>query len=205
MSDKLISIRMSKVRWFIVLAVLVLCSACFALFLKQVELEVATRPVVTDKQRKLAHHEDHVHAMGKSGGIVNIEISAPEKESDVGAGSRIELVAVITARKSFETLEYAWLLPEGVTAAGGDTTGQFQNLERGDTAEVRLSVVKSTNQNRQIHLHVFQMVGNERVGKVAQYNTVFQEKFDAEIRSKAEILRSRMPASDPDGQFKLMQ
>lgn len=197
---------MTKARWFLALAILVFGSAGVALFLKEFQRHVAgeTTPM-SSKARKLASFDKHVHLQGKSGGIVDIEISAPNKDSDVQAGSMIELVAQVTARKTFDTLEYAWLLPEGVNAVSGATEGQFTHMERGETVELRLSVVKSTDANRQIHLHVFQMIGDKRIGKMAQYNTVDQEKIDEDLRTKAEMLRERMPASDPDRQFKLMQ
>ena len=201
----MIPIRMTKQRWSFALLTLVLVSAVSAYVIDKAKSE-STDLASTEisKAERLKKFNDEAPFQGKGRGIVQIEITSPEK-GDSPVGSIIELVASVTAKRPSESYEFTWLLPEGVSVAGGETQGVIGRMERGDQTQLRLSVVKNTEENRQIHLHVFTRVGNKSRGKMAQFNTVDQTRIDAEIRTKAEIIRSRMPAADGTAHRKLMQ
>ncbi len=187
------TIRMNKRRYAIALIALVLTSAGVAAIMKP-----------SEKEQKLSHFEHHAPVQGKAGGGVVIEISAPHK--DGALGSIIDLEAKIQTKKDFKALEYTWILPDGISAAGGNTKGLIGVVKRGETVTLTLKVVKSTEENRQIHLQVFQMNGRKKSGYVAQFNTVGQEVLNLELRTKAEMLRERMPANeDGERRFKIMQ
>lgn len=141
------------------------------------------------------HASKHLPVSGKSNGVLEIAITAPGKGA-VGAGSQINLDAAIETFSDLQNAKYLWILPkDGVHVVSGQISGDLGDLLAGKITHLQLSVVSDTDQNRQIHLHVYRIVNGENMGKMAQYNTVDQEAIEWVAKDKAEKLREAAEAS----------
>jgi hypothetical protein len=152
-----------------------------------------------DKKQILGEVKAHdLHKQGKGSSMLTVEIAPVAAGAD--ATSALELEAKVQALQDIDGLEYTWLLPDGVTAVGGAVEGTLGTLANGAETKLRLSVISSSADNKQIHLHVFKRVNGEAMGQMAQYNTVSQPKIDAALKNKADMLGQR----EADGQEEKM-
>ncbi len=146
---------------------------------------------------QVAGHKSHVlrgpaskaaHVQGKASGLFDVEIipaSAPVSQ----AGQTFALDASITAKHDVEDVQFAWNLPEGISASSA-IKGSLGPMKAGEVKHLSLTAVSGTAENRRIHLHVYKQHGREAMGMMSQYNTVDEEKIEQKIRTKAEILQS---------------
>lgn len=128
------------------------------------------------------------HSHGKTNGLFEVAIEAPGKGA-VTAGTSINLEATVVAKADLQDMKYVWIIPkEGITVTGGAIEGDLGSFYAGDDKMIRLTLSNDTNENRQVHLHVYRVVNGENMGYMAQYNTVDQEAIDETARTKAEML-----------------
>lgn len=151
---------------------------------------VSSIPRVKSKTEILngVEHAKRRFLYGKANGTLEVWIEAPGQGS-AAAGSTVNLEATVSALTDLEGLKYNWILPaDGIGAVNGPLEGDIGTLLGGDSTTLYLSITPSTSENRQIHLHVYRVVGGENTGRMAQFNTVDQERIDAPAKSKAERL-----------------
>lgn len=159
-------------------------------------------PISEFKAQKLNFREGlSFDQFKKSSGEIEVTIRVKDKPR-LEPGAVLELEASVHALSAVENVEFAWLLPDGITAESGELKGPLGSLQRDDSRTIRLLVKSSTSDNRQIHLHVFRNVDGEARGHIAQYNTVDQEKIEAVLSQKAERLGQKI---DEGYEFKLVQ
>ena len=123
---------------------------------------------------------------GKGGSQLSISF---EEGTQTGSGV-LNLKALIESHVDQQDLKFQWMLPDGVTMAAGSNEGDVGSLTAGETKSLEASLLVPTGVNKQIHLQVYSMVNGERMGDVAQYNTVKQLEIDRTIASKLELLES---------------
>lgn len=142
------------------------------------------------------HKTKRLPVSGKGNGLLEIAIQAPGKGA-VGKGTTINLDAAIEARSDLKDLKYVWILPkDGVRVVSGSVSGDLGSLPTGQFANLQLSVISDTDENRRVHLHVYHVVNGENMGNMAQYNTVDQEAIEWVAKDKAEKLREAAKASN---------
>jgi hypothetical protein len=132
---------------------------------------------------------------GKAASLMPIEIRSLGSE-EAGPGDPIELEAVVEATTDLQDLQYNWIIPKGVST-NGPIKGDLGILQRGERTTLRLSAVKETRGNRQIHLHVYRMVNGEASGQMAQYNTAHERKIKEKARMTAEEFRKARGSDEP--------
>jgi hypothetical protein len=137
---------------------------------------------------------------GKVSSLMPIEIRSLGPEV-AGRGDPIELEATVEATMDLQDLQYNWIIPNGISFNGA-INGVLGNLQTGERATIRLSAVKQSAGNRQIHLHVYRMVNGEASGQMAQYNTAHERKYKEKARMKAEEFRK---VQGPDESLKVFQ
>jgi hypothetical protein len=132
---------------------------------------------------------NHLAINSKRSGIVELAIQAPGK-TGVAQGTVIDLEASIEAKRDIDEMKYLWILPkDGVHVVSGEVSGEIGHMVGGSPTKLHLSVMSDTDENRQIHLHVYKVVNGENMGNMAQYNTVNQEALEWVAKTKAETLK----------------
>lgn len=144
--------------------------------------------------------EDGLRKQGKGSSVVFVELKSLGGTPAV-AGRPFELEANIEARGDLDDLRYSWLLPEGVTLSTGSLDGTLASLKTGEHTTLTASFVSGSDENRQIHLHVYKMVNGEAQGQMAQFNSTEQEKIAERLSEKARFSSSH----DSSEQQKVMQ
>jgi hypothetical protein len=144
-----------------------------------------------EKMKKLTRHAEGnawIRMHGKGTTVFDVRIAALGKGVPV-AGSSIELEATIRAKTEMTDVEFAWLLPDGVAAAGGAIHGMLGTLRPGETKTVRFSAIVQSNENRLVHLHVFRRGATEAVGTMAQHNTIDQARIERNLEVRAQKMQ----------------
>lgn len=123
---------------------------------------------------------------GKGGGSLNISLSPVENVS--GA---LTLKAHVNAKNDLSNLKFEWVLPAGMRITSGSVAGDLGALSAGQSAEFETVFAISPDTNEQIHLQVYRLIDGEKLGEVAQYNSLHQKWIDQKIMSKREALAAR--------------
>ncbi|MES2965089.1 MAG: hypothetical protein V4760_14485 [Bdellovibrionota bacterium] len=160
--------------------------------------------MTSDKLAVLNKHSHPYGAAAKGGGQLEVSL-ATDVRSPIPMGTPFTLTASIIATSDLADLRYEWILPDGVTIAGGTAVGTIGDLVNGASVDRMIQLTTSTDDNRQVQLHVYRLVGGEPIGHMAQFNTRDHAKIAEEMHTKVQALgmtRSREPASE---RRKLMQ
>jgi hypothetical protein len=123
-------------------------------------------------------------AINKGGGLLNIQINGINDNSK----GLLELTATVSSLAHLDEVQYAWLLPEGMTIVTGTATGKLGTLIEGASATIHLTLNNSLKINRQIHLHVYRLINGEANGQMAQFNTVDQARLEKETKGASQKL-----------------
>lgn len=133
-------------------------------------------------------------AQGKGGGNLIVTFDSPTENP---ANGGLILTANIAALTDLADVRYDWLLPDGVTLAKGATSGNLGSLSEGSDATIEVSLVIPAAENKQVHLQVYRLIDGEKMGQVAQYNTLDQKSIERTLATKRDTLeRQRSPASE---------
>jgi len=148
-------------------------------------LDSAKLPVLEKHSEASTSGEDR-----KASGNMYVSLSSPDGRK---ADGTLVLDANVSATTDLTDLKYEWILPEGVVLVSGAQSGSFGSLAGGaqTSTEVTLSVPTS---NSHVIFHAYREMAGEKLGQVAQYNTVDQQSIDVKLALKRESL-SRKPAS----------
>ena len=162
-----------------------------------VELHDDTKSAAqTSEKLKILNAQRAVAGQGKGGGNLNVSFTSSSDNLVPGA---LNLIANISSTRDLSELRYEWLLPDGVTLTKGVLSGEIGTLADGDESTIEVSLSIPAIENKQVHLQVYRLVDGEKMGQVAQYNTIDQKSIDREMASKRETLEAesaRAPASE---------
>lgn len=150
----------------------------------------------TSEKVKILNAQRAAAGQGKGGGNLNVSFTSSSDNLLPGA---LNLIASITSTRDLSDLRYEWLLPDGVTLTKGLLNGDIGTLADGDESTIEVSLAIPSIENKQVHLQVYRLVDGEKMGQVAQYNTIDQKSIDREMASKRETLEAesaRAPASE---------
>jgi hypothetical protein len=126
----------------------------------------------------------------KASGSMQVTLMSPEGRKSDGS---LALQAYVTATADLSDLKYEWVLPDGAAVSSGSTTGSFGNVSDGTQVSASI-VVNVPASNTHIVFHAYREMAGEKVGQVAQYNTVEQSTIDMKLALKRESLQ-RAPSS----------
>lgn len=132
--------------------------------------------------------------MGKSLSFINVQLEAnaiPENPNDVA-----EIKGYITLLKSTSnSINYQWILPEGVEIVEGDKNGQFDSVQVEQPVEVKIKVSGySKYEKKLLTLTANTKVGDTSFSNVAlissrpedSHEYVAKQRFDSEKLEKLE-------------------
>ena len=154
----------------------------------------AVSSIRSNKTRILNAQKIAPEAQGKGGGNLIVTFDSPTENPAAG---ELIVSANITATTDLKDLKYDWLLPEGVSLSKGAPSGDLGTLSEGSDAIIEVSLAIPSSDNKQVHLQVYRMVDGEKMGQVAQSNTLDQKLIERKMATKRETLESeRSPASE---------
>ena len=137
------------------------------------------------------HSEASLDSEHKASGNMQVTLSSAEGRRSDGS---LAVEAHVTAMSELTDLKYEWVLPDGTTVSAGTPTGSLGTLAEGASAVSTLTVNVSSS-NSQIVFHAYRELAGEKIGQVAQYNTVDQSTLDTKLALKRDSL-VRTPASN---------
>lgn len=159
----------------------------------------ASTPASKYDKHAMLHKGHHPYGLsGKGGGQIEVSMTS-DVATPIPASRAFTVTATVGATTSLDDLQFEWILPEGVAKTSGSLSGPLGDLADGGTANVSIQLVTSTDENRQIHLHVYRLVGGEPTGQMSQFNTRDESKLAEQMNAKVQALGvGRGPASSGD-------
>jgi hypothetical protein len=149
----------------------------------------------TTKVDILNQHEEAKGPENKGAGALKITLTSPDGRRSDGT---LVLNAKVVATTELEGLKYEWVLPDGVTLVSGALDGDIGTLAEGASNAQDVTLNVSAQTNSFVHFHAYRLSGGEKVGQLAQYNTLEQESINSSLaftRQSIESAQSRKPAS----------
>ena len=120
------------------------------------------------------------------------------------AGSPISLSVNVVSQFSSDAVYFAWDLPAGITTSAA-TTGLIGPMSAGVPQTITFQATSETADNLQIHLNVYRMQGDERIGQTALYNTVTQAKLESEAYANMKAMQVHRASLPAEAKYKIMQ
>ncbi len=147
------------------------------------------------KPEILNQHEVTKGPENKGAGYMNVTLTSPDGRRSDGT---LVLDAKVMAATDLDGLKYEWVLPDGVSLVSGSLSGDIGSLAEGafNAQEVTLNVSSQTNSV--VHFHAYRLAAGEKIGQLAQYNTLEQGSINLGLAIKRQSLEnesSRKPAS----------
>lgn len=149
------------------------------------------------KLEVLNQHDEAKGPENKGAGHMAVSLTSPDGRRSDGS---LVLIAKIAAAVDLEGLKYEWVLPDGVTLASGSLNGDIGTLAEGAANSQAITVNVSSQKSSIIHFHAYRLSAGEKVGQVAQYNSLEQSSINLSLaftRQSIESESARKPASAP--------
>jgi hypothetical protein len=109
------------------------------------------------------------------------EIRISKVEADaVQAGATFTLEVHASTMRVLNTLNYSWVLPEGVSLVSGTMTGSVSNLNPKNAALISAQFSQQDGENKVIYLKTWLADERDPQLTTVQYNTVLQDEMDYE-------------------------
>lgn len=157
----------------------------------------SSSPTSDAKMQTLNARTPASQSANKGGGQMNINLSSPNAAT-ASAIEPLVIKAQVIAMANLADVRYEWILPDSVTPVRGSVTGGIGALADGAQGAIEISLnLLPGSENKQIHLQVYQLIDGERMGQVAQFNTVeTKEVAIAAGLKKVEADDQRSPAAE---------
>jgi hypothetical protein len=153
----------------------------------------STTPVNPAKSDVLnSHSEASVRTERKASGNMQITLTSTDGRKSDGS---LSIQANVTAIADLADLKYEWVLPDGATVASGALTGSFGSVAEGSQVTAALTAVVPSS-NSHIVFHAYREMAGEKVGQVAQYNTVDQSSINLQLALKREEIQRKPAMTD---------
>ncbi len=138
------------------------------------------------------HTEASLQSEHKASGNMQIVLSSVEGRKTDGS---LALQANVTATVDLADVKYEWVLPEGAIVSSGTLRGVFGSVAEG--SQVTASIVANVpSSNSHVVFHAYREMAGEKVGQVAQYNTIDQSTIDLKLALKREEIQRKPAMSD---------
>lgn len=102
------------------------------------------------------------------------------------------LEAQIYTERAMSTLNYSWVLPDGLTLVAGLASGTISNLNPKNPAVISVQFSQKDEENKVIYLKTWSGDSSNPQLSTVQYNTVLQDEMDYErselAKRNAEII-----------------
>ena len=149
---------------------------------------VGSEPTKADVLK--GHSKASLESEHKASGSMQVTLMSQEGRKPDGT---LAIQADVTATEDLNGLKFEWVFPDGATVSSGAASGSFGSVAEGTRVSTSV-VINVPVANSHVVFHAYRELAGEKVGQVAQYNTVDQPTIDMNLALKRESIE-RSPAS----------
>ena len=156
----------------------------------------AVRPINAEQRKAL-----RLQGKGSASFVVDVQSLV---NPVTAAGSPISLSVTVTSQFDSDAVYFAWDVPAEITPSSA-IRGLIGPMVSGVPQTITFQAISETAENKQIHLNVYRMQGDERIGQTALYNTVTQAKLESEAYANMKAMQVHRASLPVEAKYKIMQ